>query len=454
MSAQGIDALDIGQHVHRKLSGYKTRIHKPSLVLEGRLKRVVGHAIEVEGCSVPIGGYCRIERGDGDFLDAEVVGFSGENLMLMPVGEIKGLAPNSRVFPQSDTYHVRVGENLMGRVIDGSGKPLDGMPVTGNIVDLPLAHQPTNSFLRKRIGEPFDTGIRVINALTTVGVGQRIGLFAPSGVGKSVLLGMIARFSHADVIIISLVGERSREVREFIEDNLGPEGMKRSTVVVSPADAPPLQRIHSAMVATSLAETHRKAGRKVLLLMDSITRVAESYREVALAAGEPPAARGYPPSVFSIVPKLLERAGNGTEQEGSVTAIYTVLTEEIDGDDPVVESIKAVLDGHIVLTRSLAESGIYPAIDLERSLSRVMSMVTSTEHQQVAQWMREMHSLYVQNSDLINVGAYVAGANHRLDLAVKCHGRIVEFMKQGVNESMHLPETVEKLRDLCREGGI
>ncbi|MCC7410877.1 MAG: flagellar protein export ATPase FliI [Gammaproteobacteria bacterium] len=417
----------------------------PSLVVEGKLTRMVGLTLEAVGCQAAIGDRCRITAQGGHTIEAEVVGFANDALFLMPTGIPRGLAPNARVVPMGQAGEVPVGDALLGRVIDGSGKPLDGAGPLRTDGHMPLHSEPINPLKRKPISVPLDVGVRSINALLTVGCGQRLGLFAPAGVGKSVLLGMMTRFTNADVIVVGLVGERGREVKEFIEHTLGADGLRRAVVVATPADTPPLLRLHGAAVATAVAEYFRNRGKHVLLLMDSLTRYAQASREIALTIGEPPATRGYPPSVFARLPQLVERAGPGAEGPGSITAIYTVLTDGEDMNDPVAEAARAILDGHIVLSRRLAESGQLPAIDIEASVSRAMNQITQRAHQERARQFRRWYSLYGHNRDLLAVGAYQAGTNVELDRAVRAMPLLTEFLRQD----MHAKVTMEQsLRDL------
>lgn len=436
-----------------RLGRYRERLaqHEVTPLVEGVLKRVVGLTIEAIGCRAPVGSHCRVETAEGGFIDAEVVGFAGDSVYLMPTGELAGLVPNARVIPTGKTSRVPVGDALLGRVLDGTGRPLDGgsplqtgeqVSMTGRLIN-PLARQP--------IDEPLDVGIRSINSLLTVGRGQRMGLFAGSGVGKSVLLGMMTRFTEADVIVVGLIGERGREVNEFVQETLGNEGMRRAVVVATPADNPPLMRLQGAWLATRVAEHFRDRGRKVLLLMDSLTRFAQAQREVALSIGEPPATKGYPPSVFAKLPQLVERAGNGDRGQGSITAFYTVLVEGDDQTDPVADSARAILDGHVVLSRSIAESGMYPAIDVEASVSRAMTAITPDSQQALVRQFRQYYSLYRQNEDLISVGAYRRGSDPRLDEAVAMWPRIQEFLRQGVNERVSFDGSVEDLSRLMRK---
>ncbi|MCB1749917.1 MAG: flagellar protein export ATPase FliI [Gammaproteobacteria bacterium] len=417
----------------------------PPVVVEGKLSRMVGLTLEAVGCQAAVGDRCQVYNPNGSAIDAEVVGFAGERLFLMPTGTPRGLAPNARVIPVGGAGDVAVGEGLLGRVIDGAGRPLDEHGPLRVDQRRPLYGEPVNPLRRPPISEPLDVGVRSINALLSVGRGQRIGLFAPSGVGKSVLLGMMTRFTDADVIVVGLVGERGREVKEFIDQILGPEGMARAVVVATPADNPPLMRMHGAAMATSIAEYFRDTGRHVLLLMDSLTRYAQAQREIALTIGEPPATRGFPPSVFARLPQLVERAGTGVAGRGSITAFYTVLTEADDPNDPVADAARAILDGHIVLSRRLAERGQYPAIDVEASISRVMSHIASDEHQARAKVLRHFYSLYEQNADLFNVGAYTRGANPELDRAVELRGPILRFLNQGQREAVGFDAAIAAL---------
>lgn len=317
---------------------------------------------------------------------------------------------------------------------------------------VPLSGDPVNPLLRQPIRTPLDVGVRAINALLTVGRGQRLGLFAPSGVGKSVLLGMMTRFTNADVVVVGLIGERGREVQEFISNILGDGGMERAVVVASPADDPPLMRLHGAALATSIAEHFRSRGHDVLLLMDSLTRFAQAQRELALAIGEPPATRGYPPSVFTRLPQLVERAGNGNHGKGSITAFYTVLTERDDTDDPIAEAARAILDGHVVLSPLLAEQGLYPAIDLEASVSRAMTAITDSSHQENVRGFRRLNATYRQNYDLVNVGAYTHGADARLDEAIAMHPRLMEFLNQDMHQAVSLSDSLSQLSALLGQG--
>ncbi len=420
----------------------------PPLLVQGRLTRMVGLTLEAEGCRASIGDRCRVVNDEHNSIEAEVVGFAGDRLYLMPTGEPHGLSPNARVIPLGRGGNVMVGDELLGRIINGNGEPLDNKGPIKSKTFMPLKGKAINPLARAAIKEPLDVGVRSINSFLTVGKGQRIGLFASSGVGKSVLLGMMTRFTDADVIVVGLIGERGREVKEFIEHNLGEEGRARSVIIATPADDPPLMRLHGALQATTIAEYFRDQGKNVLLLMDSLTRYAQAQREIALTIGEPPATRGYPPSVFARLPQLLERAGNGAEGGGSITAFYTVLTEGDIQNDPVADAARAILDGHIVLSRQLAESGIYPAIDIEASISRVMNHVVSEEQANMANDFKKLLSKYEQNKDLISVGAYQSGSDKTLDLAIKLNPYLWAFLQQAMNEQVDFATCKQQLNDL------
>ncbi|MFK5913924.1 MAG: flagellar protein export ATPase FliI [Woeseiaceae bacterium] len=421
-----------------------------SVIVEGRLNRMVGLTLEAVGCQAVIGSRCLVksQNKESETVEAEVVGFSGEKLFLMPTGNVRGIHPDATVIPTQQIYEAHVGDALLGRVLDGRGKPIDGKGPLETTQRRALIGEPVNPLDRQPIKIPLDVGVRAINSLFTVGRGQRMGLFAGSGVGKSMLLGMMTKFTSADVIVVGLIGERGREVKEFIEDILGEEGMKRAVVVAVPADQPPVMRMHGAYQATSIAEHFRDEGKDVLLLMDSLTRFAQAQREIALAIGEPPATKGYPPSVFAQLPQLVERAGNGKEGGGSITAFYTVLTEGDDQQDPIADSARAILDGHIVLSRELAESGHYPAIDVEASISRAMNAVVSEEHLLDAQKFRKIYSTYQQNKDLINVGAYAAGSSKEVDESILLHTTQQNFLQQDRQEAVSWENSLEQLADL------
>ena len=433
----------------QRLVKYRKNLDKPpALIVEGKLTQMVGLTLEAAGCQAAIGARCMISGPAGEEIEAEVVGFSGEKLYLMPTGDIQGLVPNARVVPTDRVCHAPVGDSLLGRVVDGAGHPLDGKGALSDFTYAPLTGKQINPLLRAPIREPLDVGVRAINALLTVGRGQRMGLFAGSGVGKSVLLGMMTRYTNADVIVVGLIGERGREVKEFVENNLGPNGLARSVVVAAPADSPPLMRMHGAMLATTIAEYFRDQGKQVLLLMDSLTRFAQAQREIALAIGEPPATKGYPPSVFAKIPQLVERAGNGDVGGGSITAFYTVLAEGDDQNDPIADAARAVLDGHIVLSRKIAESGRYPAIDIEASISRVMTGITDQAHQGTAQQFKKLYSTYEQNRDLISVGAYQKGSDARIDEAIDYHPRLIDFLQQDMNQPVSFAQSLADLQQM------
>ena len=423
------------------------------LTVEGRLRRVVGLTLEAEGCEAPLGARCLVDAADGSELDTEVVGFADERLLLMPVTEMHGVLPNARVRPCTRAGGLPVGEALLGRVVGADGLPLDGEGPLYAEHHAALKREPINPMARKPIDMPLDTGVCAINALLTVGRGQRIGLFAGSGVGKSTLLGMMTRYTDADVVVVGLIGERGREVKEFVEQTLGDEGRARAVIVAAPADAPPLKRLRGAEYATAIAEWFRDRGQRVLLLMDSLTRYAQAQREIALAIGEPPATKGYPPSVFAMLPGLVERAGNDAQGRGSITAFYTVLTEGDDHrHDPIADAARAILDGHIVLSRDLAEAGHYPAIDIEASISRVMPAVVTKEQMRAAQRFRQIYSAYRQRQDLIAVGAYQKGSDPQVDQAIAMYPRLTRFLQQEVDEPVELRAAQERLASITAEG--
>jgi flagellum-specific ATP synthase len=418
------------------------------LVVEGKLTRMVGLTLETVGCRAAIGGQCDVINAAGERIDAEVVGFSGESLYLMPTGDIRGLEPDARVVPTGRVSEARVGDELLGRIIDGSGRPLDGKGALHATQRWPLSGSYINPLARAPIREPLDVGIRAINSLLSVGRGQRLGLFAGSGVGKSVLLGMMTRYTDADVVVVGLIGERGREVKEFVDNILGEQGLERAVVVAVPADQPPLRRMHGAMLATAIAEYFRDRGKNVLLLMDSLTRFAQAQREIGLAINEPPATKGYPPSVFAKLPQLVERAGNGDRGGGSITAFYTVLVEGDDQNDPIADAARAILDGHIVLSRRLAESGHYPAIDIEASVSRAMNEIADRDHLAAAREFRQLYSVYEQNRDLISVGAYEMGSNEQIDLAIGAMPSLREFLHQDMHTRFGIGESLDDLLTL------
>jgi len=461
--------LDSNPHVQAwrgQLDALRARnaIAKPMRAC-GRLTRAAGLVLEAVGLRLSVGAEVMIELPPGSSLpmaEAEVVGFSGDKLFLMPTTEVIGLLPGARVFPlesapiadpMAGAKRLPVGWELLGRVLDASGRPLDGLGPLGAHADAPLSAPVINPLNREPIHKVLDVGVRAINALLTVGRGQRMGLFAGSGVGKSVLLGTMARYTSAEVIVIGLIGERGREVKEFIEQILGEEGLARSVVIAAPADVSPLLRMQAAAYSTSLAEYFRDQGKHVLLLMDSLTRYAMAQREIALAVGEPPATKGYPPSVFAKLPALVERTGNGPAGGGSITAFYTVLTEGDDQQDPIADSARAILDGHIVLSRSLAEAGHYPAIDIEASISRAMTALIDDNHLDKTRMFKQMLSRYQRNRDLINVGAYSSGRDALLDRAIALYPRMEAFLQQGFRECANFEPSIEMLDALFAQGG-
>jgi len=447
-----------------------------SLESRGKLVRVAGLVLEATGVKAPVGAVCQIHmpssatsprRGQPP-VNAEVVGFSGDRAYLMPTDEVHGLSSGAMVLPAPPTprgpllgqarhpwrrdedrgLHLPMGNGLLGRVVDSHGHPLDKLGPLDDVRLEPMVRRPINAMDRDPVRTPLDTGVRSINAMLTVGRGQRLGLFAGTGVGKSVLLGMMARYTQADVIVVGLIGERGREVKEFIEDILGEDGIARSVVVAAPADAPPLLRMQGASYATAVAEHFRDQGLHVLLLMDSLTRYAMAQREIALAIGEPPATKGYPPSCFAKLPQLVERSGNGVAGGGSITAFYTVLSEGDDQQDPIADAARGILDGHIVLSRELAESGHYPAIDIERSISRVMGNVSDMNHISCARRFRQLWAKHNKARDLLQLGAYVPGHDHELDLAVRLHADMARLLQQDMHQPARLRDSIDQLERL------
>jgi len=435
------------QRISDKLKNSQKFIHPFKEPVAGRLVRVVGLTLEAVGVKAHIGSQCIVETAHGDLL-AEVVGFANEITYLMPEESLRGVLPGARVLPISNKMHLPLSMNLLGRVVNGIGRPIDGKGPISSDENYKIDTKPINPLSRRAITEPLDVGVRSINSFITVGKGQRMGLFAGSGVGKSVLMGMMTRGTTADVIVVGLIGERGREVKEFIEEILGEEGRARSVVVAAPADNSPLMRLKGCETAVQISEYFRDQGLDVLLLLDSLTRYAQAQREIALAVGEPPATKGYPPSVFSKLPQLVERAGNGGEGQGSITAFYTVLTEGDDLQDPIADASRAILDGHIVLSRELADAGHYPAIDIEGSISRVMPMVTNTEHQTLARQLKQIYSLYQQNKDLIAIGAYTRGNDPRIDQAITVQPVINFFLQQQIQEVIPYEQSVQQLQEI------
>ncbi|BFM49319.1 flagellar protein export ATPase FliI [Marinomonas sp. THO17] len=433
-----------------KLSNAFSSSYSPQL--EGKVTRMVGLTMEAVGCVVALGDRCAVQVGKERWVESEVVGFTGDLTYLMPTEAIEGISPGARVKPLLDESKMPVGDELLGRVVNGLGKPLDGKGPISAEDSVSLHGGIINPLQRKPITDTLDVGIKAINSLLTVGKGQRLGLFAGSGVGKSMLLGMMTRFTEADITIVALIGERGREVKEFIEQILGEDGLARSVVVASPADDSALMRLRAAMLATRIAEYYRDQGKNVLLLMDSLTRYAQAQREIALSVGEPPATKGYPPSVFSKLPQLVERAGNGQNGNGSVTAFYTVLTEGDDQQDPIADASRAILDGHIVLSRRLAEEGHYPAIDIEASISRAMPQIVSEDHLYGAMRVKQLYSKFQQNQDLISVGAYAQGSDPDLDQAIVQMPEIRNFLQQPLGESFSIDQSLEALVTAMTKG--
>lgn len=450
------------------LDAARQRVQSVGSTLEtgGTLTRLTGLVLEASGIRAPIGSQCLVSMGEQPPVLAEVVGFASERAFLMPAGDVQGLTSGASVVPlapympvprlgeaalaevartQTGMLRLPLGPGLLGRVVDAQGEPLDRMGPLLQVAARALDRAPLNAMDRSPVRHPLDTGVRAINGLLTVGRGQRIGLFAGSGVGKSVLLGMMARYTQADVIVVGLIGERGREVKEFIEDILGEDGRARSVVVAAPADAPPLLRLQGANYATAVAEYFRDQGQHVLLLMDSLTRYAMAQREIALAIGEPPATKGYPPSCFAKLPQLVERSGNGLHGVGSITAFYTVLTEGDDQQDPIADAARAILDGHIVLSRALAEAGHYPAIDIGQSASRVMHNVVSEPHFELARRFRALNARYEKGRDLVQIGAYVPGSDPGLDEAIRLHPTMAGYLQQGMRMAASFDDSVEQM---------
>lgn len=421
-------------------------------IAEGKLTRSVGMTLEAVGVKTSLGDQCKIiqtdDHGQTSEAEAEVVGFSGDKIFLMPVEKLPNIQVGARVVPMAKNQSMKIGDDLLGRIINGLGKPLDSTQGSFGQDRLSWQGETINPLQRHPIHQPLDVGVRAINALLSVGQGQRLGLFAGSGVGKSVLLGMMTKFTTADVVVVALIGERGREVKEFIDNVLGKDGLKRAVVVASPADDVPLMRYRAAHLATRVAEYYRDKGKNVLLLMDSLTRYAQAQREIALAVGEPPATRGYPPSVFAKIPQLVERAGNSVEGGGSITAFYTVLTEGDDLQDPIADSARAILDGHIVLSRQLADEGLFPAIDIEKSISRVMPNIVDKGQLDNLHRFKQLLSLYQQNKDLISIGAYQPGSDSEVDNAITFLPQIKNFIRQDMNQAVAYEASVNQLNEL------
>ena len=431
---------------------YSNSIKKKDYYLKmGKVTQVIGLIIQVEGLQVFVGEVCEIFIKSMDkIVLSEVVGFKDKSVLLMPLDELSGIGPGCLVRPTGQSLKVRINDELLGHTLDGLGRPID-MDITLNGDLYSVDRSPPNPFDRRKIEDIMSTGVKAIDGVLTCGEGQRIGIFAGSGVGKSTLLGMIARYCEADVNVIALVGERGREVVEFIEKDLGPDGYKKSVVVCATSDQPPLVRLKGAFVATAIAEYFRDQGKKVMLMMDSVTRFAMAQREIGLATGEPPTTKGYTPSVFAMLPKLLERSG--MSKTGSITAFYTVLVEGDDMNEPIADSVRGILDGHIVLSRKIAAKNHFPAIDIQSSISRIMKEIVPEEHYKLVGELKENISTYEESEDLINVGAYVKGSNPRIDRAIGLNAPINKFLKQNVNEQFIYEESLVLLRDLIRSNG-
>lgn len=420
-------------------------------IVRGVLTRISGLALEAKGIHCKIGTRCQIVSNSDQIIEAEVVGFASGVSFLMAMSKTHECAPGMEVLPKHEHIGLPIGNELIGHILDGNGTPLDNKVLPLDLSRFQLNQHPINPLSRSMINEPLDVGVRSINSLLTIGRGQRIGLIAPSGVGKSVLLSMMTRYTDADVTVIALIGERGREVSEFLHHTLNEESRNKSVVIAAPADYSPLHRVHAAQYATTIAEYFRNQGKHVLLLMDSLTRYAQAHREISLSVGEPPVAKGYPPSVFAKIPELVERAGMNEDGTGSITAFYTVLAENGDLDDPVVDSARSVLDGHITLSRDLAEYGHYPAIDIEKSISRIMNNIVSKDHIQFAQLFRSIYSKYQENKDVIQLGIYKRGSDEELDIAIMLHDKLMKFLSQDVNERATLEEAITSLANLFEQ---
>ncbi|MBH9965481.1 flagellar protein export ATPase FliI [Rossellomorea oryzaecorticis] len=421
----------------------------------GKVKRAVGLMIESQGPESSVGEVCYIHitsRGVPKIILAEVVGFNGQLVILMPYSNMQDIAPGSLVEATSKPLEVKIGPALIGKVVDSLGKPLDGSMLPGGLAAAHTDQEPPNPLSRPPIDEPMEVGVKAIDSMLTVGKGQRVGIFAGSGVGKSTLLGMIARNTKADLNVIALIGERGREVREFIERDLGEEGLKRTIVVAATSDQPALMRIKGAFTATAIAEYFRDKGLNVMLMMDSATRVAMAQREIGLAVGEPPTTKGYTPSVFAILPKLLERTG--TNLKGSITAFYTVLVDGDDLNEPISDTVRGILDGHIVLDRKIANRGQFPAINILKSVSRLMNHLASDQHLEASVRLRELYSTYIESEDLIQIGAYKKGSSKEIDEAINYYPKIISFLKQGVYEKISQAESIDRLIQLAEKGDV
>ena len=438
--------MDFDSEVDLLLNG----LHAPEPQRSGTLVRLVGMRLETRGLMAPLGACCEVTGQFGHSVQAEVVGFNDETLYLLPFNEPHGIGPGAKVTVISNTAQVRLGPELLGRIIDGSGEPIDGLPAPECKDVLSLQGRPINPMERGPINQILDVGVKAINGMLTIGRGQRLGLIAGSGVGKSVLLGMMTRFTEADVVVIGLIGERGREVQAFIHESLGPEGLAKSVLVAAPAHVSPVLRLKATHMTHVIAEYFRDQGKNVLMLVDSLTRVAHAQREIGLAVGEPPTAKGYPPSVFALLPNLIERAGVGRHGLGSITAIYTVLAEGDDSNDPIVDIARASLDGQVMLSRKLADAAHYPAIDLNGSISRVMQNLLDPQDLKMANRFRRLWSLYQQNQDLIQVGAYETGSNPELDQAIRLREAMENFLRQDMHISQDAQTTRQGIHSLMQ----
>ncbi len=429
------------------IKDWKKRINKMKLLSpQGQVTRVIGLTVEVRGISPSIGEVCNIlVPGEPVPIRSEVVGFHEQSTLLMPLGELRGISPGCTVIPTGESLTIKVGPYLLGRILDGVGNPMDkGAELCDDCEEISVDNAPPNPLTRKMIEDVLPTGVRAIDGILTCGKGQRIGIFAGSGVGKSTLLGMVARYCSADINVIALVGERGREVREFMEKDLGAEGLAKSVVVVATSEQPALVRLKAPFVASAIAEYFRDQGKDVMLMMDSVTRFAMAQREVGLTVGEPPATRGYTPSVFALLPRLLERSGMGVQ--GSITAFYTVLVEADDMNDPIADAVRGILDGHIIMSRELAARTHYPAIDIMESVSRLMPDIVTREHFSAAMAIKEKMAVYKQSEDLINIGAYVRGTNPKIDDAINSYEAITNFLKQEMNQGVEFGDTLEQIK--------
>jgi len=427
------------------LSGLKAKPYRP--ILDGRVKKATGLTIEAVGIDAPIGSLCNIKTEDGVVYEAEVIGFNDGVTFLIPITRVKSLTPMARVSHFGHQATIPITDEYIGRVIDANGRPIDGGSKFVNVEYVSVEPDEINPMARSPINKALDVGVASINAFTTVGQGQRMGLMAGSGVGKSVLLGMMTRFSSADIIVVGLIGERGREVKEFIDHVLGAEGRKKSVVVAAPADQSPLMRVRAAELSTRIAEHYRDKGKNVLLLMDSVTRYAQALREISLAIGELPVNKGYPTSVFAKLPSLIERAGNGLNGVGSITAFYTVLSEGDDLQDPIADAARAILDGHVVLSREIADRGQYPAVNIEGSVSRVFDAVASKKHNKMVKQLKRIYSIYREKEDMLNI-AYQAGTNKELDAAIAMFPKITDFLTQGIDECRDLSGSIAEIEAL------